>query len=127
MVASRQALAFELCLFALFLPVAYGKKEDAPPRSSEHARDQAAPSEAKPATVSSPDEPPPTSSALVLPVNIDRHTGDLDEILKRRNLRALVLPNPIGFFCDQGQPRGLMYEAPQDFRLSPTRSSTRAH
>ena len=35
-----------------------------------------------------------------------RRTGDLDEMVKSRNIRALVLLNPIGFFYDKGQPQG---------------------
>jgi membrane-bound lytic murein transglycosylase MltF len=38
------------------------------------------------------------------------HTDDLDEMLKRRNIRALVMINPIGFFYSNGQPMGVMYE-----------------
>ncbi|HEX4772386.1 MAG TPA: transporter substrate-binding domain-containing protein [Bryobacteraceae bacterium] len=37
-------------------------------------------------------------------------------MMKRRTIRALVLPNPIGFFYDNGLPKGLMYEALQDFQ-----------
>ena len=40
-----------------------------------------------------------------------RRTGDLDEMVKRRNIRAIVLINPIGFFYSNGQPMGAMYEA----------------
>ena len=32
-------------------------------------------------------------------------------MVKRRNIRALVMINPIGFFYDNGQPMGIMYEA----------------
>jgi membrane-bound lytic murein transglycosylase MltF len=74
------------------------------------------PSRARSAEASSPEEPPPPSNSLVLPVNIGRHTGDLDEMVKRQTIRALVLLSPIGFFYDQGQPRGLVYEALQDFQ-----------
>ncbi len=44
-----------------------------------------------------------------------RHTDDLDGMVKRRNLRALVLINPIGFFYVNGQPKGISYEALTDF------------
>jgi membrane-bound lytic murein transglycosylase MltF len=36
-------------------------------------------------------------------------------MVKRRNIRALVLLNPIGFFYDNGQPRGVNYETLQEF------------
>ena len=37
-------------------------------------------------------------------------------MVRRRNIRALVLLNPIGFFYDNGLPRGLMYEALQELQ-----------
>jgi membrane-bound lytic murein transglycosylase MltF len=49
-------------------------------------------------------------------VGFGRRTGDLDETVKSRNIRALVLINPVGFFYDEGQPRGVMYEALEEFQ-----------
>ena len=37
-------------------------------------------------------------------------------MVKRRNIRALVILNPIGFFYEKGQPRGVMYEALREFQ-----------
>jgi len=51
------------------------------------------------------------SGGLHLPANFQRRTGDLDVMLKQRNLRALVFMNPIGFFYQQGRPHGINYEA----------------
>jgi hypothetical protein len=65
---------------------------------------------------SSPDDPPPPSDRLSLPVNFERHTGDLDEMVKRRTVRALVIIDPIGFFYEGGLPGGAMYEALQAFQ-----------
>jgi membrane-bound lytic murein transglycosylase MltF len=45
-----------------------------------------------------------------------RRTGDLDEMVKKRNIRALLILNPIGFFYDKGQPRGVNYEALEEFQ-----------
>jgi len=45
-----------------------------------------------------------------------RHTDDLDGMLKRRNIRALVIINPIGFFYNNGHPMGINYEALRDFQ-----------
>ncbi|HEX8799706.1 MAG TPA: transporter substrate-binding domain-containing protein [Terriglobales bacterium] len=45
-----------------------------------------------------------------------RRTGDLDEMVKKRNIRALLILNPIGFFYDNGQPRGVYYEALEEFQ-----------
>jgi len=36
-------------------------------------------------------------------------------MLKERNIRALVLINPIGFFYQNGKPRGITYEALDEF------------
>ena len=38
------------------------------------------------------------SAPLVLPASFGRRTEDLDEMLKDRRIRALVVINPIGFF-----------------------------
>ncbi len=37
-------------------------------------------------------------------------------MVKRRNIRALVLLSPIAFFYQQGQPKGIVYEALQEFQ-----------
>ena len=60
-----------------------------------------------------PSAPQATSSASVtsLPAPFGRHTDDLDGMVKRQNIRALVIVNPIGFFYDNGQPMGVMYDA----------------
>jgi membrane-bound lytic murein transglycosylase MltF len=50
-----------------------------------------------------------------LPAPFGRSTGDLDVMLKRRNIRALVLLNPISFFYTNGQPMGVNYEVLRDF------------
>jgi membrane-bound lytic murein transglycosylase MltF/predicted small lipoprotein YifL len=110
--SSRQALAFLLPLLALFSLTACGKKEAAPPSKTEQAQQQAPPAE----PISSPDVPPAPSSSVELPKAFGRRTGDLDEMVKSRNIRALVLINPIGFFYDKGQPRGVMYEALEEFQ-----------
>lgn len=53
---------------------------------------------------------------LVLPLNFSRRTGDLDEMVKQRNIRALVVNSRTGFFYDQGQPHGIFYEALDEFQ-----------
>jgi membrane-bound lytic murein transglycosylase MltF len=47
---------------------------------------------------------------LVLPTSFGRQTGDLDQMLQARNIRALVTISPISFFYSHGKPRGLLYE-----------------
>src|SRR5271157_1248901 len=105
----RHCLAL-LALFTLLLLMACGKKETTIP--VEQAKQQPARSSA----ISSPDEPPPPSGGIVFPPAFGRRTGDLDEMVKARNIRALVILNPISFFYDKGQPRGVMYEALEEFQ-----------
>jgi membrane-bound lytic murein transglycosylase MltF len=50
------------------------------------------------------------AARLTLPTNFGRQTGDIDQMLKVRNIRALVTINPISFFYSHGKPRGLLYE-----------------
>lgn len=52
---------------------------------------------------------------LVLPAAFGKRTGDLDEMAKKRSIRALVIVNPIGFFYQAGKPQGIQYEALQEF------------
>ena len=53
---------------------------------------------------------------MILPAPYGHHTDDLDAMLKRRYLRALVLINPIGFFyTSNGQPMGVNYEVLREF------------
>src|SRR5262249_46356249 len=63
-----------------------------------------------------PDDPPPPARDLHLPMPLERHTGDLGDMVKRRAIRALVVINPIGFFYDGGLPRGVMFEALDEFQ-----------
>lgn len=56
------------------------------------------------------------ATGLVLPTPYGNHTDDLDGMVKRRNIRALVMINPIGFFYDKGKPMGAIYEAVREFQ-----------
>jgi membrane-bound lytic murein transglycosylase MltF len=57
-----------------------------------------------------------SSASLELPITFGRHVGDLEGMLKRRQIRALVVPSRSGFFYDKGQPRGINYEALEEFQ-----------
>jgi len=46
-----------------------------------------------------------------LQVRLTPHKGDLDEMDKRRVVRALVTFNRASFFFDNGRPRGMTYDA----------------
>jgi membrane-bound lytic murein transglycosylase MltF len=55
------------------------------------------------------------SSDTGLPLNFERNTGDLDAMVKRGSIRALVLYSRFGFFYVDGKPEGINYEALQYF------------
>lgn len=59
---------------------------------------------------------PQSPSSLELPLTFERHVGDLDAMVKRREIRVLVVPSRSGFFYDQGQPEGIYYEAFNEFQ-----------
>ena len=61
------------------------------------------------------DKTPSQSGVSGLPLNFQRHTGDLDEMVKRGSIRALVLYSRSSFFYVDGKPEGISYEALQDF------------
>ena len=52
---------------------------------------------------------------IKLPAPFGKYTDDLDAMLKRRNIRALVIINPIDFFYSSGHPMGIEYEALREF------------
>jgi ABC-type amino acid transport substrate-binding protein len=64
---------------------------------------------------SSKDKPSAQSGVSGLPLNFERHTGDLDAMVKRGSIRALVLYSRSGFFYVDGKPEGISYEALQYF------------
>jgi membrane-bound lytic murein transglycosylase MltF len=106
---SRQSLVTLLLLIAL-LVVACGKQAVPPANTEESTHTATTP------LVTSPDEPAVPTIGITLPRSFARSTGDLDAMVKRRNIRALVLLNPISFFYDQGQPKGVTYEALEEFQ-----------
>ena len=112
-------LCCALCFCALFVISACSKKEAAPAQQKAAATQEApAPAQAaqEAAAPASPDDLPSPSNAMKSPLNFDKHTGDLDEMVKRKNIRALVMLNPVAFFYDQGQPHGIMYESMEGFQ-----------
>jgi membrane-bound lytic murein transglycosylase MltF len=92
-----------------FLMLASCSKATAPTATAP-AKEQASTSTAK------VDEGPETPTGVSLPLSFGRRTGDLDDMAKHRNIRALVIINPIGFFYDKGHPKGAMYEALEEFQ-----------
>jgi membrane-bound lytic murein transglycosylase MltF len=103
-----------LSLLAMLFLVACSK-EKALPSVAEDAKSTAAQAQSAVAGFSQ-ENPPPASNALTLPANLERHTSDLDDMIKRRTIRALVLLNPISFFYQRGHPEGVMCETLQEFQ-----------
>lgn len=54
-------------------------------------------------------------TALVLPKDFGRFTGDWDAIVQRGTLRVLVVYNKGGFYYDKGRPRGVNVDAMTEF------------
>ncbi len=105
-----------LLLFGLLLLTPCCKKE-APSAPAEVAKKTpSAPAGTASVRHSSPHDPPPPSGGVRLPLNVERQIVDLDEMVKRGTIRALVILDPIDFFYDSGLPRGLMYEALSEFQ-----------
>jgi membrane-bound lytic murein transglycosylase MltF len=101
------------CFLCLIVPIAVGcgtkeaPLQNATRASSQHAAQPAqAPSGAPSAAPATP-----AAATMVLPSPYGLHTEDLDGMMKRRNIRALVIINPVGFFYSSGHPMGAMYEA----------------
>jgi membrane-bound lytic murein transglycosylase MltF len=63
-----------------------------------------------------------------LPVAFERHTDDLDAMVKRGQIRALVLYSRSGFFYVEGRPEGIYYQALRAFeRFVNERVHSRQH
>jgi len=52
---------------------------------------------------------------LEIPASFARRTGDLDQMVQRQNIRALVIYSRAGFFYVDGKPAGIFYEALRAF------------
>lgn len=80
---------------------------------------------AQPGGDAAQNEPPPNAVAAAmetsqspnaeLPLSFERHTDDLDAMVKRGNIRALVLYSRSGFFYVNGRPEGIYYQTLRAF------------
>jgi membrane-bound lytic murein transglycosylase MltF len=73
-----------------------------------------APAQSEPA--GSQDQASHSTATLELPITFERRVGDLDGMLKRHEIRALVVPSRSGFFYDKGHPQGIYFEALDEFQ-----------
>ena len=89
-------------------------QQQAPPATNAPATSPAAPEKAD---APIPDTPSPLDSLPeAVRLSIDKpFTGDFDEMIKRRAIRVGVTFNRTHYFIDQGQERGLTYEALKSF------------
>jgi membrane-bound lytic murein transglycosylase MltF len=101
--------AVVLCLLAPIIACA-SKPQDTP-----NSDQRAAPTTSVLSLLSADADDAQQRTALVLPTNFGRATGDWDEILKRGHLRALVVYNRGGFYYDKGRPRGMVIDAMAEF------------
>ena len=63
-----------------------------------------------------PEAPPPAALPDQVAALIDRpFTGDLDQMVKRRLIRAGTVYNRTHYFIDKGSPRGLVHDALRQF------------
>ncbi len=94
-----------------------GACSKAPPQAAT-----AAPAPPALAGVAAPAAPAPAlppdiiSGSDALPIKLGRRTGDLDVMMRERNIRALVVISRTEFFYDKGKPRGITYEALEEFQ-----------
>ena len=73
-----------------------------------------APAQSEPAA--SQDQASHSTATLELPITFERRVGDIDGMLKRHEIRALVVPSRSGFFYDKGHPQGIYFEALDEFQ-----------
>jgi len=97
-------------------------RQDAPAPTSTATPSGTTPSAAAPSAATAPDAPIPNTPSPydTLPEGVravmDKpFTGDFDEMAKRRAIRVAVTFNRTHYFVDQGQERGITYEALKAF------------
>lgn len=95
-----------LLVLSLLVVITIGACKSAPQQSSQTNTPVASPAD--------------TPNENIDPSILDRlkneqWTGDIDGMLERRYIRALVLYNKTNFFYDGPQPRGITYEALKEF------------
>src|SRR5580765_180461 len=84
--------------------------------SSERQPPETGPSPAaEQPSVEEPSPPHEIDATVLDRLRNETWKGDLDGLVERRYIRALVLYNRTSFFYDGPQPRGMSYEALREF------------
>jgi membrane-bound lytic murein transglycosylase MltF len=120
---NSQLAATALAFCALLFVITGCNTKPAPPQATDQAKQE----QPAPATPPSSSDLLPSQDAvasaqsgkgagLTLPLAFAKHIGDLDDMVKRRTIRALVIIDPISFFYQNGQPKGVTYEALEEFQ-----------
>jgi membrane-bound lytic murein transglycosylase MltF len=120
---SSQLPAASLALCALLLFAITGcNTKPAPPQVADQTKQEQPAPAAPPSSDLLPSQDAVATAqtgkgaGLTLPVAFAKHTGDLDDMVKRRTIRALVIIDPISFFYQKGLPKGVTYEALEEFQ-----------
>jgi membrane-bound lytic murein transglycosylase MltF len=103
-------------LCAVLLANCSGQTKTFAPRASGETNVKAPSTPAFAGSTQQPDQQEAPAAALSLSLNFERHTGDLAGMVKRREIRALVVYSRSGFFYDAGYPEGIYYEALDEFQ-----------
>ncbi|MFZ0515705.1 MAG: transporter substrate-binding domain-containing protein [Acidobacteriaceae bacterium] len=104
---STVQLALTLVVWIVLMPAAS--------RRSAAAMVDATNAQAQSAHKASSEKSSTQSAARGLPLTFARETGDLNSMVKRRRIRALVFYSRTGFFYVNGRPQGINYEALRAF------------
>lgn len=114
--AGKFSLSLVIVLFALAACSSKSRSPESPDSGSAPQSSAAAtPAQAAPNLETTDAPTAKQTTALTLPKNFGRVTGDWDQIVKRGVLRVLVVNNRTGFFYDKGRPRGINAEAMEEF------------
>jgi membrane-bound lytic murein transglycosylase MltF len=116
--SNLQSLTRSLFLGAILcvVPIAISGGQNQPFAPTVYAEVHAAAPPTQLTQQPSPRQQQPSSANLSLPLNFEKHTGDLDGMVKRHEIRALVVYSRSGFFYDAGHPEGIYYEALDEFQ-----------
>lgn len=109
-------LRSQLLLTLLVFLVVVGASSCQPAANTDVAANVVPAAAETPETSSAAEEPPaPIDQTMLDRLRTETWSGDIDGMVGRRYIRALVLYNKTNFFYDGPQPRGISYEALKEF------------